>query len=205
MNTIYENLESQLCPYFSSYFICLITKISRILKIFQHKLFVEILKNKVRHDSTNICKLIYKGVSKDLQVCKVNATSQVGCQLTFAKNLCKFTKIVYFCNKPLYPPYDECLPFRNKIFFHEIDTNMCDKNSSICKMLVYANFERLDNFYQILTEFVNLQAFSHKFVQFALCKSWFCVKYKLAKEITSNWRLAKQNLLAKFLRSFAKC
>ena len=134
MNTIYENLESQICPY-SSYFMCLITKISRILKIFQHKLFVEILKNKVRHDSTNICKLFYKGASKDLQVCKVNATSQVGCQLTFAKNLCKITKIVYFCNKTLYPPYDEYLPFGNKIFFHEIDTNMCDKNSSICKCL----------------------------------------------------------------------
>ena len=103
MNTIYENLESQLCPY-SSYFMCLITKISRILKIFQYKLFAQILKNKVRHDSTNICKLIYKGVSKDLQVCKVNATSQVGCQLTFAKNLCKITKILYFCNKTLYPP-----------------------------------------------------------------------------------------------------
>ena len=48
---------------------------------------------------------------------------------------------------PRMPPYDEYLPFGNKMLFHETDTNMCDKNSSLCKMLVYANFERLDNFY----------------------------------------------------------
>ena len=144
MNTIYEKLESQSCPYFS-YFKCLITKISRILKIFQYKLFDEILKNKVRHGSTNSRPLIYKGAAKTFTSVQsqrnLSVHTYLGCQLTFAKNLCKFTKIVYFCNKTLYTPYDEYLPFGNKMFFYEIDTKMCDKNSSLCKMLVYANFE----------------------------------------------------------------